>query len=50
MAIQLQSGSGLTGARAFEPTYIQRPDTKFYWRLPQNMPGRQLLVAIWRWM
>ena len=33
-----------------KPTYFQKADTKFHWRLPEGLPGRQILVAIWRWM
>lgn len=33
-----------------KPTYSQKQDFKFHWRLPNGMPGRQILVAIWNWM
>lgn len=31
-------------------TYYQKPDAKVDWRIPDTLPGRQILVAIWRWM
>lgn len=31
-------------------TYHQRPDAKIHWRILDDLPGRQILVAIWRWM
>ena len=31
-------------------TYCQKPSEKMQWRFPQRLPGRQILLAIWRWM
>lgn len=31
-------------------TYTQKPVSKGHWRIPVGLPGRQILVAIWRWM
>ena len=36
--------------RAMKHSYTQTPDFKMQWRLPDGMPGRRILVAIWRWM
>jgi len=30
--------------------YSQKPDAKVHWRILEGLPGRQILVAIWRWM
>jgi hypothetical protein len=30
--------------------YCQRPAAKVHWQIPEGMPGRRILVAIWRWM
>ena len=31
-------------------TYCQKPDAKVHWRIPDGLPGRQIIAAIWRWM
>ncbi len=31
-------------------SYRQLPGLQRVWRLPQRLPGRQLLAAIWGWM
>jgi hypothetical protein len=30
--------------------YSQTPDLKRYWRFFVVLPGRQFLVALWKWM
>jgi hypothetical protein len=33
-----------------KPTYSQKPNNIVRWRFPNGLIGRQILVAIWRWM
>ncbi len=36
--------------RPMKPSYCQKPESKIHWRIPESLPGRQILAAIWRWM
>ena len=33
-----------------KPGYCRTPEFKASWSLPQALPGRRFLVAIWNWL